>query len=255
MAIGICDWGCGGLRLLKALRSARADLDTVYIADQASEAYSLLSREALQERVGHILRSFLQIGVERVVFACDSASTVLPELIMARMTVSGVIEPVLRSMAGRSLREVGIIGGRRTILSGAYGRALRKQRFMVVQRISLDLANSIESGDVDSESVHDTVRDLLEPLVKVDGILLANTHYPIIEPLFRKLLPNAQIIDPTFETVRELAGDLPRFSGSEGSSIFLTTGSPSHMSERAHKIFGTRTPFSPFSLDEPKLAA
>ena len=65
-----------------------------------------------------------------------------------------------------TLREVGVVGGRRTVLSGCYGRALRKQRFCVLQRVSLDLSVEIENGHAKSAHTRQLVEGLLEPLFK-----------------------------------------------------------------------------------------
>jgi len=255
MTVGICDWGVGGLCLYKALRAGRPDLDIVYVADQGAGAYNLLSREALTERVEQVILTFRAMGIPRVVMACDSASTVLDAIAVPGVNVTGVLEPTLRAMRHRSYREVGIIGGRRTILSGAYGRSLRKQRFMVVQRVSEDLANLIESGQVNTPEIMESVRDMLEPLAKVDGLLLANTHYPLVASSIREALPNTEIIDPSVFTVSELISDLPEFSGNEGKTTFYSTGNPMAMKASARMLFGLNINVRSLSIAEPKLAA
>ena len=255
MSLGIYDWGTGGLRLYNALRSTRPDLDIVYLADQGSEDYGLLSREALTERVTQVIQAFAAMGISRVIVACDAASTVLNEVSVPGMTVSGLIEPTLNSMRQMKFREVGIIGGRRTILSGAYGRSLRKLRFMVVQRVSLDLTSEIERGDISALTMRESIEALLEPLAKSDALVLADTNYSIVANMIRSVLPNTELIDPVAAAVAELAKELPEFKSSQRSTLFYTTGDPLEMKRRARLLVGLSIEARSLELAEPKLAA
>ena len=255
MALGIFDWGTGGLGLQKALREIRPDLDMVYVGDVGTEAYSLLSREALAERVEQILQAFAQMGISRVLLAGHSASTAIADVSVPGVEISGVIEPTLQTMRTKQFKEVGVIGGRRAILSGAYGRSLRKQRFMVVQRVSLDLADVIESGNSQTEELEDLVRALLEPLAKSDGLLLANTHYSLISPIIQSVLPKAEIIDPTRDTAISVASQLPIFQNASGKSSFYTTGEASDMKRKARALYGLSADFHHLALNAPGMAA
>jgi len=238
MSLGICDWGIGGLGLYEMLKRSRPDVSVTYIADHGSTPYSLLSKPELEERVRQILLTFRRLGVHQVVFASDAASTTLSDVSVAGVKSIGLIEPTLRSMRTRRYREVGVIGGRRTILSGAYGRALRKQRFCVLQRMSLDLSQAIENGSAEEPETREMLEALLEPLIKVDGLLLASTHYRLVAPIIQDILPGAELIDPIEETVAEILKGLAAPEVPFGEDTFYTTGDPATMSDRASKQFG-----------------
>lgn len=237
MTVGIADSGIGGLGFYKGLKQARPDVEVVYIADQGFESYDFLSREHLIERVDRLNKTFRGLGIQRVVMACDAASTILDEIDTAGMKVTGVIEPALRAMQQKRFREVGVIGGRRTILSGAYGRALRKLHFMVVQRMSLELGTAIEHGRERSPATTQMVRDLLEPICKADCILLASTDYSLIKRAIHSVLPNAEVVEPSVAALHEFLAELPVGTGGARRDTFYTTGDPKEMAKRASESF------------------
>jgi glutamate racemase len=255
MTLGICDWGVGGLRLYGELRSARPDLDIVYVDDRGSETYSLLSRDALTDRIVKVLEAFRSMGIQRVIMACDSGSTVLGDIVVPGVLATGVVKATLGGMRNKPYREVGIIGGQRTILSGAYGRALRKLRFIVIQRVSLDLAQLLEAVPQDAIAIEESVQELLAPLLKVDALLLANTHYHLAASVIHSVLPRVDIIDPSTFAVAELVQELQGVEPGAGTSVFFTTGEPSEMRTRAQLLYGLKIDAKGLSMHEPKLAA
>jgi glutamate racemase len=255
MTVGICDWGIGGLGLYELLKRARPDVGVTYIGDQGSVAYSLLTRTELAERVEQMLLAFRRLGVDRVVFACDEASTALGEVSVPNVTATGVIDPTLRSMRSKKYREVGVIGGRRTVLSGAYGRALRKQRFCVLQRVSDDLSIEIEQGLSNESRTHELLSGVLEPLAKVDCLLLACTHYRLVSRTIREILPFADIVDPIEQTVAELVQSLEDSGSPSRSDAFYTTGDPAAMKQRAAETYGLNIGVESLNMARPSLAA
>ena len=237
MTIGICDWGIGGLGLYDQLKRARPDLSIVYVSDEGSTPYTMLSKPELEERIQTLLTTLGGMGIDHCILASDAASTTLDDIPTPRMKTTGVIEPTLRAMKARRFREVGVIGGRRTILSGKYGRALRKLHFCVLQRISLDLCQELERGDNDPQHVRAILQELLEPLLKSDGLLLASTHYRLVAPLITELMPYAELIDPIQDTLEELLRTLPSANSDLGQDIFYTTGDAQHFQARAKQAF------------------
>jgi glutamate racemase len=248
MTIGIADWGIGGLGFYKGLKQARPDIEVVYVADQGFEMYDFLTREHLIERVDRLNRTFRGLGIQRVVMACDAAGTVLDEIDTAGMKVTGVIEPALRAMQTKRFREVGVIGGRRTILSGAYGRALRKLHFMVVQRMSLELGTAIEQGRERSPGTTQLVRELLEPICKADCILLASTEYTLIKRSILSILPDAEIMEPAVSALTEFLAELPPSAGGSKRDTFYTTGDPKELVRRANEAFDITLEAMPISV-------
>ncbi len=249
MTLAICDWGIGGLGLFDLLKRARPDLSIVYVSDEGFTPYTMLSKPELEDRVQSLLGTVAHLGVDRCILASDAASTTLDDIPAPQIKTTGVIEPTLRAMRNRRYREIGVIGGRRTILSGKYGRTLRKLHFCVLQRISLDLSQSIEQGDFDPNRMHALLHELLEPVFKADAILLASTHYRLVVPVIQELMPHTDLIDPTQDTFDELMRTLPQAEEKVGEYSFYTTGDEAHFQQRAHEAYGIE--IRPGHLDLP----
>ena len=113
-----------------------------------------------------------------------------------------VISAGIRTVQSTSFRRVGVIGGRRTILSRIYQCALSTPRRQVEGRIAQPLSALIERGELDSSEMHQTLRSILRPLRHTDAILLACAHYPAIRDLIQAFVPDTEF--PSVMTAREL---------------------------------------------------
>ena len=121
--IGICDWGIGGLGFYQALRQDRPDLSVLYLGDQGFTPYGRASTGELSNRLSEVFFWFRNQGVTEIVVACNAASTVLHRVSVEGVSATGVIAPTLEVLQ-RETTSVSIIGGRRTIRSGAYRKPL-----------------------------------------------------------------------------------------------------------------------------------
>jgi len=148
----ILDWGIGGLGFYTLLKSRHPDLPVLYFSDAGAMPNGRLPAPLLAERLRVVLRHLAERGIDRVVVACNAASTVVGE-VTAVPDVVGVIEHGIgavrekgKGKRGKGGMTVGVIGGERTIRSGAYGRALRDDGYRVVQRVAQPLSALIEKG-------------------------------------------------------------------------------------------------------------
>jgi len=237
--IGICDWGIGGLGFYNLLRADRPDVDVVYLGDQGYTSYGKVPTRELAARIRWVLSGFRARGISQVVIACNAASTVLHEAAVAGVEARGVIEPALARLAV-DRTSVGVIGGRRTISSGAYRRPLAKLGVAVVQRVAQPLSGLIEDGRAGDPSTHDLLRSILRPIRHSERLVLACTHYVVLESVAREYMPEAMIIDPAAEVWAQIKFELAPGTGNIGSSLFYTTGDMAAMEARAFAAFGVR---------------
>jgi glutamate racemase len=259
MPLGILDWGIGGLGFVRLLKERHPGVPVVYLSDAGEVPYGALPAEALTYRVGCALGLLRGLGARRVVVACNAASTVLPriseivkqgdaERIWGPLpSFTGIIDHGIDAVASEvSLRggvTVGVIGGRRTILSGMYRRPLVGRGFEIRQRVAQPLSALIERGDVSSGNLIAQLRTILAPLRGCDHLLLACTHYAAITPAITELLPGTHIIDPVVRLLDwiEVAWGIATSSPEDRSSIedrYLTTGDRNLMSLAARRAFG-----------------
>jgi glutamate racemase len=247
--IGILDWGIGGLGFWKALRQRDPRVPVVYWSDAGETPYGKLPALRLAARVREVTARLAERGVTHLVIACNAASTALPALGVAGTTgtiatragdvvVTGVIAHAVRMARASGARTLGVIGGRRTIRSGIYRRALAAANRRVVQRVAQPLSARVEAGDLGSTALERELSAILGPLRGVDALLLACTHYPALAPRLQAHLPGVRLLDPVDQLLSWVA---PRWlAPAPGSDLFVTTGDAGAMRRAARAAFGVR---------------
>ena len=234
--LGIIDWGIGGISIHKLIRERLGPVPIIYFSDTGVTPYGRMTRPELVSRLNTVIEYLRSLGVTHLVIGCNAASTAIPFLNTRGMEIAGVIESAVRLTQRAKPEKLGLIGGRRTVLSGVYRRAFAKAGIDISQRIAQPLSALIENGDVSSPALRDECAKILAPLRNSSHILLACTHYPAITSIMRGLVsPKTVFIDPADELVREI-GRWKLASGDE--TIFLTSGDTAKMKKAAGSAFG-----------------
>ena len=236
--LGILDWGIGGVSIYKLIRERLGAVSTVYFSDTGVTPYGRMSRPELVARMDRVIEYLGSLGVTHLVIGCNAASTAIPYLKETPIEVKGVIDSAVNLTARIKPRKLGVIGGRRTIVSGVYRKAFKQRGIDVAQRVAQPLSGLIESGDISSDKLQEEARRILSPLKNCSHILLACTHYPAITAVLKGFVsPDAVFIDPAEELVAEVKKwRLP----AEGQSVFLTSGDTGAMEKAAAAAFGVR---------------
>jgi glutamate racemase len=248
--VAVLDWGIGGVDFYARLRAAHPRVPVIYWSDAGTTPYGKLGRDALAARVAAVADELRARGATHLVVACNAASTVLdhPRLrarVAAGLPIAGVIAPAIAAALADPARELGVVGGRRTIRSQVYRRGLRGRR--VRQRVAQPLSARVERGELDGPELRAELARILAPLRRVDALVLACTHYTALLPPIRELLPRARIIDPAAATLADVAarwslrGARPA-DPAVPSDMFLTTGDPAAMRRAARLAFAVDLP-------------
>jgi glutamate racemase len=237
-SLAIVDWGIGGISIHQLIKSRLGAVPIIYFSDTGVTPYGRMKRSELVSRLNTVMTFLRTQGVTHLVFGCNAASTVIPFLELGDLKVEGMIDSAVRATVRVRPKRLGLIGGRRTVLSGVYRRAFATRGIQVTQRIAQILSARIESGDVSSSELRAQCRTILSPLKNCSHILLACTHYPAILPLLKEFVsPATRFIDPAGVLVDEInRWPLPR----QGTDIFLTSGDPRKMKTAALKAFGSK---------------
>jgi len=237
--LAVLDWGIGGMDFYRIFKQNYPQVSLCYFSDSGSVPYGKQQKEQLILRLSQVACFLKHRGVSHLVVACNAMSTVLPETLphIKDVAVTGVIEPALSAVLKQKADTVGVVGGRRTILSGAYGRPLRQNNCTVMQRIAQPLSALIERGEKDTPLFRDTLKKIMLPLKKTDILILACTHYPAVQEAFQVLVPKARLINPSAETFQWVSAYwLLEENGAP--DIFFTTGDPDEMRRAAFIAFG-----------------
>ena len=231
--------GHGGLTVLHECLVTLPHENFTYVGDGARLPYGPRPAEEIRRFAGEIAAYLEGQGVKLIVAACNSAtSAALPEL-QERLSVPivGVITPEAHAavQATRN-RRIGLLATEATVASGRYDELVRTLDAGV--RMTAvpcpELVPLIESDDPFSAATVEAVRAYAAPLkdAGVDTVILGCTHYPLIRPIFQRMLGrDVTLVFSAEETAREVAETLARKGiendgRHEGSYEFATTGDP-----------------------------
>jgi len=175
-------------------------------------------------------------GVTHLVIGCNAASTAIPYLKDQGVRIEGMIDNAIVTTVKFGPTRLGLIGGRRTVLSSGYRKGFAQYGVKVEQRIAQPLSALIESGDISSDKLRGEASRILGPIRNCSHILLACTHYPAIVPVLKQLVSvNTEFIDPAPSLVKKIK-DWEIDKG--GEDEFLTSGDLRSMKSSARLAFG-----------------
>lgn len=239
--IGILDWGIGGISIYKLVKERQPDISIVYFSDTGATPYGKMARRELAARLDSVIQFLRSKDVTHLVIGCNAASTAICDLIDHGIKIEGVIDAAVQAAAEAKPAQLGLIGGRRTVVSGVYRRALAAKGIRLKQRVAQPLSGLIEGGDVSSGSLRSEAKRILAPLMECSHLLLACTHYPAIEGVLKDFVsPRTRFIDPAKAVAERIAkwGIQP----GEESDRFYTTGDAEQMKKGARLAFGVKIP-------------
>jgi glutamate racemase len=215
-AIGVFDSGFGGLTVLKALLELIPDADYLYFGDTARLPYGSKSSETVAKYAVEASHFLEQQGAQLLVIACNTATALALDKIEAGsgVPVVGVIDPGAESASQASANQkVVVVGTDATVSSHAYLRALEDRGIRAKEKACPLLVPLVEEGWVEHAVTEQVSRIYLGEAFagdfeNADVLLLGCTHYPLIAPLLRRLVPpHVKIVDSaesTAHVVREL---------------------------------------------------
>lgn len=236
--IGMLDWGVGGLGCYRALRDAYPNARVLYCSDTGAPPYGKLTHGELRDRVQQMLDRLVALGANQLIVACNAACTVLDEVELA-VPACGILECGIAVVPGTFRGVLGILGGKRTIESALYQRALSGPEREIVACIAQPLSAHIEAGSTDSPEFAHELQKIMAPLADADAILLACTHYPSVSARIAAHAPRARLIDPACALPALLAQRF-QLHASTSSLQLLCTGDPEAMQRAALRVWGVQ---------------
>jgi glutamate racemase len=236
--IGVFDSGLGGLTVLRALIDLLPVMPTIYFGDTGRFPYGPKPADEVLKYSLEIADLLVDDGVQLLVVACNSATSVALDALSARyeIPVIGVVEPGMRAAAG-------VIGTVGTIASGAYQRAAGVTGVELTCAACPGFVEFVESGDVDSDQVHVLAERLLEPVRRadVDTLVLGCTHYPLLARTIGDVMgPDVVLVSSADETAfaarRMLAAH--EAPSAQAHHRFITSGDPDRFMQLGSRFLG-----------------
>lgn len=194
--LGVFDSGVGGLTVARAIMDVLPNESIVYLGDTARVPYGSKSPETIRKFSTEDTQFLISQGVKAVVVACNTATAHALSTLrtMFRIPIIGVIEPgVEATISDPNCQRVGIIGTAGTIRSHAYQHELMMRRpdLQIYAIATPLLVPLIEEDWLAHSATEAIVKEYVNPLVDkgIDTLVLACTHYPLLKPLLRQILP------------------------------------------------------------------
>lgn len=256
LPIGMFDSGVGGLTVLKAVHSLLPGENLVYLGDTARLPYGAKSTQTIVRYTLAAAGKLLEYGPKLLVIACNTATAAaLPTLAesFAPVPVLGVVEPGAEAaVSATRTGRIAVIGTESTIAGGAYERAIRARmpEAQIIARACPLLVPMAEEGWVDGAEAETVAKrylgDIFAPAQAPDTLLLGCTHFPLFEPLLRKLVGGkVVVVDSARSTAKAVRQALEQkcllnVNQQPGTMRFLTTDNVARFAH-AGKLFLERT--------------
>lgn len=215
--IGVFDSGLGGLTTVSELRRIMPNENIIYFGDTGRVPYGTRSRETIQKYTIQDINFLLSKGVKLIITACGTASSVIPDEVVASLDVeyTGVPKPAAHAAAKATKnKKIGVIGTPATIRSKAYEKVLNNidTEIEVFSNACPLFVPLVENGFIqrDNEVTRLVAQQYLAPLkeTNIDTLILGCTHYPIIKHIIGDIMgDHVTLIDSGQEAAR-LANEL-----------------------------------------------
>ena len=259
--IGIFDSGYGGLTVFRSILKQLPQYDYAYIGDTARAPYGNRSFSAIHQYTWECVQQMFKMGCPLVILACNTASAKALRTIQQQdlknedpaKRVLGVIRPTAEVIGNYSkTKKIGVLGTKGTVQSGSY--VIEIGHFFpdlkVYQQACPLWVPLIENGEYDKPGADYFVKEYLDQILaqssNIDTLLLACTHYPLIQDKINAYLPgHVQTVSQGDIVAQSLVDYLHRHPEMEQSisqngtqQFFTTTDDTADFDQHATQFFG-----------------
>ena len=212
MSIGLFDSGIGGISVVKILKKYFPYENIIYIADTKNFPYGKKKKKHLIYLTEKIIKFFIYNKINNIIVACNTiSSVVLPNICNKNyMSISGVLLPTVKYIFDNIKNgRIGIIATEATVNSNYYEKMIIKNGInsKIISVPCPELANLIESGDINSSYLKKMLKNYLTPIISnnCNYLILGCTHYSFIKSSIIEILRNKNItiIDPAYPTIND----------------------------------------------------
>jgi glutamate racemase len=254
--VGIFDSGYGGLTIFDKIQKALPGYDYIYLGDNARTPYGTRSFEVVYRFTRQAVGKLFEQGCRLVILACNTASAKALRTIQqkdlplwdASRRVLGVIRPTVEAIDSISRsKHIGILATSGTISSGSYTIEIEKlyPHIKVTGEACPMWVPLVENHEFHSPGadyfVKKHIGHILSRDADIDTLVLACTHYPLLQDKINAFLPEGITL---FSQGERVAGSLADYLSRHpeidkrltkgGTSRFLTTEAAGKFSEAAY---------------------
>jgi glutamate racemase len=261
--IGIFDSGYGGLTVFRSIFQQLPQYDYLYMGDTARAPYGNRSFSAIHQYTWKCVQKMFAMGCPLVILACNTASAKALRTIQQQdlktqdpaKRVLGVIRPTAEVIGNYTkTNQIGVLGTKGTVQSGSY--LIEIDHFFpelkVYQQACPLWVPLIENGEHDKPGADYFVKEYLDLIMaqspNIDTLLLACTHYPLMQDKINGYLPsNIKTVSQGEIVAKSLVDYLQRHPEMEQSitkngtqQFFTTTDDTDDFDSHASMFFGAQ---------------
>jgi glutamate racemase len=248
--IGIFDSGIGGLTVARAIHDQLPNESIIYFGDTAHTPWGSQSASAIQHYASRISETLLKQKCKVIVVACNTASAAafgaVQEVVQDHALLFNVIDPVIDHIVKQQHTNIGLIGTKQTIKSGAYANRLKEKTSSInLQSLATPLlVPLIEEGLNKSKIAQDVIKHYLSnpALQDISALILGCTHYPLIRQEVTayytnqiEVIDSAQLISSVI--AKELAQKNLCNTSAKVSKTFYVSHDSQFFSQTAQQFF------------------
>ncbi|HTI57840.1 glutamate racemase [Mucilaginibacter sp.] len=243
--IGIFDSGYGGLTVFRSIADSLPQYDYIYLGDNARAPYGNRSFNTIHQYTWECVQMLFDMGCPLVILACNTASAKALRTIQQRdllnedpaKRVLGVIRPTAEIIGNYTAsKEIGVLGTKGTVQSGSY--LIEINNFFpdvkVYQQACPLWVPIIENGEYDQPGADYFVKKYLDQVLAqsahIDTLLLACTHYPLLQDKIKaylpeniKVVPQGDIVAASLQDYLQRHPEMEQRLTKNGSRQFFTT--------------------------------
>ena len=195
--IGVFDSGDGGLCTVEKIRELSPLADICFLADRDNAPYGTKTRGEIVSLTKKNIKVLKDMGAERVLIACCTASSVFPLLSESEKKIAvPIIDATARAAAEKTrLKKIGVIATKATVMSGAFEKSIKQTlpSAEVYTEETQELVSLIEGGARDGNLRARTREAVEKALLNIkrrqfDVLILGCTHFSRLEKTISEIL-------------------------------------------------------------------
>lgn len=247
----VLDSGVGGLSVVRAIRGVTPGCHITYLADVAEFPYGGQCSAKLTSRVTHLITHALSVlSVDMVVVACNTASTVVLDVLRSRFGIPfiGVVPAIKPAAVLSHSKAIGVLATEGTV-TRTYTLSLIEQFAQQCQVALYGSARLVQLAERKLQGLDVNIACLqqeFDGLRKqdqtgtMDTVVLACTHFPLLKEELSTLFPEiTHWVDSGQAIARRVQFWLnelnlsPNIDRPENHQIYITAALPTPYNQQA----------------------
>ena len=211
-AIGVFDSGLGGLTVVKCLNDLLPNEDIIFYGDNKRMPYGNKSRNTIIKYALENQKFLEQKEIKVLGVACNTADSNAHNYLIknSKIKVIGLIDATVKDVLETSKsKNVSILSTKATAKTKLYEKKILKldNEYKVYTIPCVDLAYLIETAKgIINDEVKKDIDKYLKQVIKnkSDTIVLACTHYHVLENYIKKNYPKLKIVSSSLALAKEI---------------------------------------------------